>query len=60
MIIWKKFLSIKLKHSLRIVFENNVSKKVLIISTSLRNNANSEILAKETEQGALQAGYDVE
>lgn len=35
-------------------------KKVLIISTSLRNNANSEILAKETEHGAIDAGHDVE
>ncbi len=37
-----------------------MSKKVLIISTSLRNNANSEILAKETERGAIAAGHDVE
>lgn len=37
-----------------------MSKKVLIISTSLRNNANSEILAKETERGAKDAGHDVE
>ena len=35
-------------------------KKVLIISTSLRNNANSEILAQETERGALDAGHKVE
>ena len=35
-------------------------KKVLIISTSLRNNANSEILAKETERGAKDAGHNVE
>ena len=35
-------------------------KKVLIISTSLRNNANSEILARETERGALEAGHEVE
>ena len=35
-------------------------KKVLIISTSLRNNSNSEILAKETERGAKDAGHDVE
>lgn len=34
-------------------------KKVLIISTSLRNNANSEILAKEAERGAKDAGHDV-
>ncbi len=37
-----------------------MGKKVLIISTSLRNNANSEILAKETERGARDAGHDVE
>ncbi len=35
-------------------------KKVLIISTSLRNNANSEILAHEVEKGAKDAGHDVE
>ena len=35
-------------------------KKVLIISTSLRNNSNSEILAKETEKGAKSVGHDVE
>lgn len=35
-------------------------KKVLIISTSLRGNANSEILAHETEKGALDAGHKVE
>ena len=35
-------------------------KKVLIISTSLRNNANSEILAHETERGAKEAGHEVE
>lgn len=37
-----------------------MSKKVLIISTSLRNNSNSEILAKETFRGATDAGHDVE
>ena len=37
-----------------------MSKKVLIISTSLRNNANSEILAHETERGAKDAGHEVE
>lgn len=37
-----------------------MAKKVLIISTSLRNNANSEILAKETERGAIVAGHEVE
>lgn len=35
-------------------------KKVLILSTSLRENSNSEILAKETERGAKDAGNDVE
>ncbi len=29
-----------------------MAKKVLIISTSLRGNSNSEILAKECEKGA--------
>lgn len=37
-----------------------MSKKVLIISTSLRTNSNSEILAHETERGAKDAGHDVE
>lgn len=37
-----------------------MSKKVLIISTSLRNNSNSEILAKEFAKGAEQAGHEVE
>ena len=37
-----------------------MSKKVLIISTSLRPNANSEILAHETERGAKDAGHCVE
>ena len=37
-----------------------MAKKVLIISTSLRNNANSEILAKETERGVIVAGHEVE
>ena len=35
-------------------------KKVLIISTRLRNNSNSEILAHETERGAIEAGHEVE
>ena len=35
-------------------------KKVLIISTSLRSNANSEILAKEVERGAKEVGHEVE
>ena len=37
-----------------------MAKKVLIISTSLRADANSEILAHETERGAIDAGHDVE
>lgn len=37
-----------------------MTKNVLIISTSLRNNANSEILAHETERGAKDAGHKVE
>ena len=37
-----------------------MSKNVLIISTSLRHNSNSEILAKETEKGAKDAGHNVE
>lgn len=35
-------------------------KKILIISTSLRPGANSEILARETERGAIEAGHNVE
>lgn len=35
-------------------------KKVLVISTSLRNGANSEILAHEAERGAKEAGHEVE
>lgn len=35
-------------------------KKVLIISTSLRVNANSEILAQECAKGAKDAGHEVE
>lgn len=35
-------------------------RKVLIISTSLRNNSNSDILARECERGARDAGLDVE
>ena len=37
-----------------------MAKKVLIISTSLRTHSNSEILAHETERGAIEAGNDVE
>lgn len=37
-----------------------MSKKVLIVSTSLRSGSNSEILAKECERGAKGAGHDVE
>lgn len=32
----------------------------MIISTSLGNNANSEILARETERGVKDTGHDVE
>lgn len=35
-------------------------KKVLIIGTSLRGGSNSDILAKECERGAKEAGNDVE
>lgn len=37
-----------------------MAKKVLIISTSLRGGSNSEILAKECERGAIEAGHEVE
>lgn len=37
-----------------------MTKKVLIISTSLRAGSNSEILAKECEKGAKEAGHEVE
>lgn len=37
-----------------------MAKKVLIISTSLRTGSNSDILAKECERGAIEAGNDVE
>lgn len=37
-----------------------MAKKVLIISTSLRGKSNSEILAKECEKGAWDAGHNVE
>lgn len=37
-----------------------MAKKVLIISTSLRTDANSEILAHETERGAIDAGHSVD
>ena len=37
-----------------------MAKKVLIISTSLRGKSDSEILAKECEKGARDAGHDVE
>lgn len=37
-----------------------MSKKVLIISTSLHNGSNSEILAMECEKGAREAGHDVD
>lgn len=37
-----------------------MSKKVLIISTSLRGGSNSDILARECEKGAKEAGHEVE
>ena len=37
-----------------------MAKKVLIISTSLRGGSNSDILAKECERGAKDAGHEVE
>lgn len=37
-----------------------MSKKVLIISSSLRKGSNSEVLAKEFERGALESGNEVE
>lgn len=37
-----------------------MAKKVLVVSTSLRGNSNSEILARECERGAKEAGHEVE
>ena len=37
-----------------------MSKKVLIISTSLRKNSNSDALAKSFAEGARSAGNEVE
>ena len=37
-----------------------MAKKVLIISTSLRGCSNSDILARECERGAKEAGHEVE
>ncbi|MBE6742412.1 MAG: flavodoxin family protein [Ruminococcaceae bacterium] len=37
-----------------------MSKKILIISSSIRNKSNSEILAREAEKGAIAAGNEVE
>lgn len=37
-----------------------MSKKGLIISTSLRKGSNSEALAQEFEKGAKEAGHNVE
>ena len=37
-----------------------MGKKVLVVSTSIRNGSNSEILAHEVERGALDAGNAVE
>lgn len=41
-------------------WEDNMAKKVLIISTSLRGGSNSDILAKECQRGAIEAGHEVE
>lgn len=37
-----------------------MAKKVMIISTSLRGGSNSDILARECERGAKEAGHEVE
>lgn len=37
-----------------------MAKKVLILSSSLRPDSNSEQLAREAGRGALEAGHDVE
>ena len=37
-----------------------MSMNVLIISTSLRTNSNSDILARKCVRGALDAGHEVE
>ena len=37
-----------------------MSKKVLVISSSLRGGSNSECLARECERGAKDAGHDVQ
>lgn len=37
-----------------------MSKKVLVISSSLRNNSNSETLARQAAKGAQDAGHDTE
>ncbi|MBQ9258037.1 MAG: NAD(P)H-dependent oxidoreductase, partial [Acidaminococcaceae bacterium] len=39
---------------------SQVAKKVLIISTSLRNNSNSEKLAEAFAEGAKASGNEVE
>lgn len=40
--------------------KNYIMKKVLIISTSLRSNSNSDALAQSFAQGAIEAGNEVE
>ena len=37
-----------------------MSKKVVVLSTSLRNNSNSELLAKSFVEGAKESGNEVE
>lgn len=37
-----------------------MAKKILIVSSSLRTGSNSELLAREAERGASEAGHEVE
>lgn len=37
-----------------------MSKKVVVLSTSLRSNSNSELLAKSFVEGAKESGNEVE
>ena len=37
-----------------------MAKKVLVISTSMRNNANSDILTDEFIKGAIEGGSDAQ
>lgn len=40
--------------------ESIMSKKILVISTSFRNNSNTDILADEFIRGAISSGHEVE